>query len=582
MRNIDRRTFLQLNLGLAVGLIGCASQGSSFGSGAAAPSNANTARSLFAGEIDPPDLTKPGEMPPSEIPSPGRFFGPDVAFPGPLPAVSGSARILGETFEHVVVLQMENRAFDHIMGYLYPSNPNFNGVANKNLSNPIPAYAPGSQAGSVAVARATTLQSPILDPAEQYTAVNLALYNQFNPPSNQNAKEEADFVAPYNLPDGGAYSPAPMNGFVTSFYWRLLSMGKSADYASYSTIMDCFPPSLVPVISQLAQGFAVCDNWYCGVPSQTYCNRSFFHAASSSGYLVNSPATNWILRNTAPTIFDSLTHASRTWTVYYDVLDAVVATRFINYPTMKKYSRFSDHFKDMSKFYDDVEQGKLPDYSFVQPRFVLDTNSYHPDKGAPAIKRGEILLNDVYQAIRQSNSVTGSNYLNTLLIVTFDEGGTCYDHVQPPVAVPPGDTDPAKNEYGFRFDRHGQRIPTILVSPWLAPGTIINTQLDATSVMKTLEEKFSMPPINQRDQASNSLLNIPVLATPRDRSQLPRLLVRKLVGEEALSDANAPMGEMAEGLVRLAHSLVSGKDEDPPGVVTVQDAQNFLASLSGL
>ena len=540
------------------------------------------ALSLFPGEEDPLDLTRPGEMPPSEHPSALRIFGIDPVFTGSLPAVTGKARTLGETFEHVVVLQLENRAFDHLLGYLYPNDPNFDGVSARRLFNPVPPYAPGAGTHpTVPVSKATNLQIPLVDPAEEYGSINVALYNEFNPASNQNVKKESEYRAPYNLPTGGAYSPAPMSGFITSFYWSLVSMNKPTDPASYSTIMQCFPPSLVPAISQLAQGFAVCDNWFCGVPSQTYCNRSFFHAATSSGAVVNSPATNWVLRNTATTIFDSLTQAGLTWTVYYDALDVVVLTRFIHYPRLKNYSRTSEHFKDMTKFFDDVENGKLPPYSFVQPRFVLNTNSYHPDKGAPAIKRGEILVNDIYQAIRQSNSATGSNYLNTLFVITFDEGGTCYDHVVPPPAVPPGDTTPSQNQFGFAFDRHGQRIPTLLISPWIAPGTVINTQLDATSLVKTLEEKFSLPTLTQRDRASTSLMNVPVLSTPRSRDDLPRLLLRKLSAAEAVSDEKTPPGAMATNLVRLAHAAHTGLDETPE-LVTIQDAQDFLAPLGSL
>lgn len=91
----------------------------------------------------------------------------------------------------------------------------------------------------------------------------------------------------------------------------------------------------------------------------------------------------------------------------------------------------------MTEFCGDVEHGRLPAYSFIQPRFLPNTNSYHPDKGAPAVKRGEILVNDIYQAIRRSNAITGSNYLNALLVITFDEGGTTFDHVPPPATVSP-------------------------------------------------------------------------------------------------------------------------------------------------
>jgi phospholipase C len=477
-----------------------------------------------------------------------------------------------------VVLQLENRSLDNLLGYLYPTGISlngdaFNGVAPGNYSNPIPPYAPDAQRLRVPVTKCTGLLNPAVDPAEQWTAVNLALYNQFNPPANQSARLEADFAAPYNLPAAGATFPAPMDGFVTAFYWRLLSMNKPATYDNYSTVMQCYPPNLVPAISLLAQANAVCDRWHCGVPSQTYTNRCFFHAASSSGFLVNSPASRWVFDNDAPTIFESLTNAGKAWTIYYDKLDIAPLTRYLHFPQLKKFPNTAPYFKGMTEFYDDVENGTLPAYSFIQPRFLLNTNSYHPDKGAPAVKRGEILVNDIYQAIRQSNSVTGSNYLNTLLVVTFDEGGTTFDHVAPPSATPP---DGRPGQYGFRFDRLGQRIPTILVSPWLAAGSVISKPLDANSLLRTLEQKFGLGTLNNRDAAAASLADIRFLPTPRSRAELPRLRLRKLSAEEAASDGNLPPGEMAGGLVNLVNAANGGGDATPPGVVAIDDCLAFL------
>lgn len=570
MSDLSRRSLLKSSLGVTAGLAGLGSLGSLAGCG-----DDGDASSLFPGEPDAADLTAPNELPPTEIPRPERFFGADVPFPGPIPATP--ANFLG-TFEHVVVLQLENRSLDNLLGYLYPTgiSPHgdaFNGVSPGNYANPIPPYAPDAQRGTVPVHKATSLLNPVVDPAEQYTAVNVALYNQFNPPANQNAKVEADFVAPYNLPAGGATFPAPMDGFVTAFYWRLLSMNKPATYDNYSTVMQCYPPNLVPAISLLAQANAVCDRWHCGVPSQTYTNRSFFHAASASGFLVNSPSSRWVFDNDAPTIFESLSGAGKDWTIYYDKLDIAPLTRYLHFPRLKKFPNTAPYFKGMTEFYDDVENGRLPAYSFIQPRFLLDTNSYHPDKGAPAVKRGEILVNDVYQAIRQSNSVTGSNYLNTLLVVTFDEGGTTYDHVPPPPAVSPDDVP---GQYGFLFDRLGQRIPTVLVSPWLAAGSVISTPLDANSLIKTLEQKFGLGVLNKRDAASSSLADIPFLATPRGRDAMPRLRLRKLSAEEAASDGQLPPGDMAGGLVNLVNAVNTGSDATPPGVVSIDDCLAFL------
>ncbi|BCA56423.1 hypothetical protein W02_35630 [Nitrospira sp. KM1] len=571
---LGRRSFLKASLAMAAALAACSKDDSSPPPASSTPSSTST--TLFPGEPDPADLTAPGELPPTEIPNPSRFFGPDPVFTGGTPPAPAN---LMQSFKHVVVLQLENRSLDNLLGYLYPKDVSpqgqpFDGVATKNLSNPIPPYAPGSGQGTIPVSKATGLLNPVVDPAEQYGSVNVALYNAFNPLTNQFAKTEADYATPYNVPDQGAFFPPPMTGFITSFYWSLLSMGKAGTYEEYSTIMQMYPPSIVPAISQLAQNYGVCDNWHCAVPSQTYTNRAFFHAASSSGFVINTPSIRWPFENTAPVIFQSLTDANHTWTIYYDGFDIVPLTRLLHYPTLGDFPDAAPYFKDMTSFYDDVENGTLPDYTFIQPRFLLETNSYHPDYGAPAVKRGEILVNDIYQAIRNSNSPNGSNWLNTLFIITFDEGGTCYDHVPPPTAVPPGDG--YADQDNFPFNRLGQRIPTILISPWIPKGTVFSTPLDATTLMKTLEEKFGLDALTARDAASTSLSALPCLPTPRTREDMPRLRLRKLSPQEAANDGLNPPGAVARDLVKMVNAVATGSSDMPPGVHTINDSIEFL------
>ena len=77
----------------------------------------------------------------------------------------------------------------------------------------------------------------------------------------------------------------------------------------YAAAMGCFSPEMLPVLSTLARGFAVYDAWFCAVPAQTFCNRSFFAASSSSGFVTNSGGPDGYLKwekNTAVTIFNRL------------------------------------------------------------------------------------------------------------------------------------------------------------------------------------------------------------------------------------------------------------------------------------
>jgi phospholipase C len=108
-----------------------------------------------------------------------------------------------------------------------------------------------------------------------------------------------------------------MDGFVTDYISTLTTeLGRQPTYEEYSQVMTGFTPKQVPVLSGLARGFGVFDHWFCEVPSQTFTNRSFWTAATASGFVVNEPVTNWLTHNTAETIFNRLERHGRTWKVY--------------------------------------------------------------------------------------------------------------------------------------------------------------------------------------------------------------------------------------------------------------------------
>ena len=167
-------------------------------------------------------------------------------------------------------------------------------------------------------------------------------------------------------------------------------------------------------------------------------------------------------------------------------------------PVLQKYWR-TQRFAHMTQFYEDARNGDLPAYSFIEPRMVYNHNDFHPpfgvlregdvegsevvDSAVSDVRAGERLVADVYDAVRRMDSEDGSNALNTLLLITFDEHGGTYDHVPPPSAVPPTAGADA-GEMGFTFDRLGARVPAIAVSAYTRAGTIIHDEMHHGSVSR--------------------------------------------------------------------------------------------------
>ncbi len=446
-----------------------------------------------------------------------------------------------DKIDHVVVLMLENRSFDNLLGWLddpdnpppfneYRPNHPVNGVVGKDLSNPIPSYAIANGQTKVPVGKGTVMVNPNPDPGEEWYHINTQVFGTVLPESNRFATDPPDpryrnffesllaklvefftargkgkatyFKNPFNLPDPVPAVP-PMNGFVTDYVNNFMAtQGRLPKHNEYQIIMDCFTPDKVPVLSTLAQKYAVCDSWHCSVPSQTFCNRSFAASATSNGFVVNAPYVNWLYTH-APTIFNRLAEDPRPeldFRVYFDEMDAASLT-FLMQPATWKYRH--SHFQPMQQFIADAAEGKLPAYSFIEPRLMIDHNDMHPPIADPlvtsSVLAGELLIRDVYEAVRNSPL-----WEKTLLIITFDEHGGCYDHVPPPAAVPPDPAKPA-GQYGFRFDRLGVRVPAVLVSPWIDEATVVKTLFDHTSIIKTITTRWGLPGLTERDAHANHL-----------------------------------------------------------------------------
>ncbi len=444
-------------------------------------------------------------------------------------------------FDHVVVLMGENRSFDNMLGWLYtpetlPAGETFDGLAFGDYANTAPS---GERIAAHPYSGPTdeVMGRPNPDPGEEFPHVNTQLFGTVEPASNATSQIDA-MAEPFNAPPAG--TKPTMSGFVRDYVNNVarLRHGRAPTPDEAAHIMGGFSPEQLPVLSTLAKGFAVFDAWFAAVPSQTYGNRSFFHASTSHGFVTNKHGggyDKWLDAPAAPTIFNRLEDAGLSWKVYFDEMQLVSLTGILHAPALEPYWR-TGRFGYMSEFFDDAQAGRLPAYAFIEPRLVYNHNDFHPpvgvyrssevdgqmvvDSAVSDVRAGEKLVADVYNAVRQSSTPDGSNAMNTLLLITFDEHGGTYDHVPPPAATPPeagGDV----GEMGFAFDRLGVRVPAIAVSAYTRAGTIVHDELHHAAVIATLTRLHGLRPLTRRDAEAGDLFSVVNLDTPRDPATWP-------------------------------------------------------------
>jgi phospholipase C len=506
-------------------------------------------------------------------------------------------RPAGPGFDHLVVVMYENRSFDNLLGYLYeasgvPEGQSFAGLNEGPFAN---HDHEGRRVETHAYAGSTdeVMGSPRPDPGEDYPHVNTQLFGTVDPAGNAQA-QVAQMQGPYNAPSAGI--PATMDGFVRDYINTFhAERGSAPTHAEADAALGSFTPDMLPVLSTLAREFTVFDHWHCAVPGPTFANRSFFHASTSHGFVTNHDNggyAKWRSKRAAkPTIFNRLEDAGISWCVYYDEQQHVSITGLMHQPMLEPLWR--SRFRPMGEFYKACADGSLPAYSFIEPRMVYDHNDMHPPvgdirttdvDGVPVtggaisdVRAGEALLHEIYAAIRASESANGSNAMNTMLLLTFDEHGGTFDHVPPPEAVPPDDD--GAGEMGFTFDRLGVRVPAIAISAYTAAGQVINRPMHHGSVISTLTTKYGLEPLTDRDRDAPTLDLAVTLDQPRPASAWPQTQPQYTPrnpesGDPVASgDDDRPLSPPGRGLLGLlaAHK---GITDEPPA--TYRQAHAFL------
>ena len=159
-----------------------------------------------------------------------------------------------------------------------------------------------------------------------------------------------------------------------------------------------------------------------------------------------------------------------------------------------------------------------------------------------------------------------------LLAITFDEHGGCYDHVPPPAAAPPDAAKPV-GQFGFQFDRQGVRVPAVLVSAYIERGTVINTKLSHTSIVRTLSDKWGLGHLTGRDQAAANVSEAFSRSTPRGPDQWPAVTPRAMPASLAReSNHDHPLNALQRAIVGLAVAIGGDAVLKPGEILTVLDA----------
>jgi phospholipase C len=390
-----------------------------------------------------------------------------------------------DALEHIVVLMMENRSFDHLLGGLTAANPEIDGLTGSEW-NPDPN---GNKVYVAAKAEYMGQLSP--DPDHHFPGVDLQLFNGTT---------------------GAGLTPT-MDGFVASYYQQRQNLSRAA------AVMYYFDPRKVPVITGLATEFAVFNAWFSSIPGPTLCNRAFAHYGTSFGHVgmeLRYANQKYV------SIYERMLSAGRTAKLYY--YDETSSTMEV----VNLLDNQGSIFGTFDQFKADCEAGLLPDYCFIEPNYSdhdgstgrIIANDQHPDHHVLA---GEKFIAEVYNAIRNNPTL----WETTVLLVVYDEHGGIFDHVPPPNCTPDefqADGQATGTGRPFTFDRLGVRVPAVLISPWIPQGTVVAKDriFEHASIPATVTEHFIGPfdARSPREKSASTFLDL--LSAPTMRADTPR------------------------------------------------------------
>jgi phospholipase C len=443
----------------------------------------------------------------------------------------------------IVIVMMENRSFDHVLGYLSLDGSDVNGLSadpawRQNFTN---VYGNKSYAIHELAPSTQLIPDPPHDRAPISTQIN-------TPCANGGCPELGGFVASY-----ATRNPPP---------------------ADLSMVMGYYTADAVPVYDFFAKNFTVCDNWFAPLPTGTQANRLMAMAGESA---ISDNVSGFLPEQSL--VYDWLTAHAASWCVYQwggffpffslmpkwlpEIVTSLALPLEGNGGRFRRYSRFKADW---------ANSGTLPQVIFIEPEYTdgphLTPNDDHSPTG---VAPGQAFLADIYQTISAS-----ARWNETLMIVTYDEHGGFFDHVSP--------LDISTNVAGYQFQTTGLRVPAFLISPYVQPGGVFSGNLDHTSILQLLAEKFNAggtysAPVSARTQLSKLSTALSATKTP---GSAPKLGVHLPGNSPAQSSVSAPTGSSA--CAQAFRSVALKVQQDHPELISAPgwgDLAGFVATYKG-
>ncbi|MDP2304725.1 MAG: alkaline phosphatase family protein [Pseudomonadota bacterium] len=376
--------------------------------------------------------------------------------------------------EHIVVVVMENRSFDHMLGYL--SLPVVKGGKGRTAG---PGKVDGLTGGErnpddegngvpvgpcSAYKRVKNTGAILKDPPHEWTAVHRQMDRRWKT----------------------GFTPAlgeswAMDGFVDQFQEKHPDVPKGL-------VMAYFTGEDLPVYDFLAEHYGVCDRWFCSLPNWTMPNKLMMiggrcdvDVAKGEGVAGGAKA---YASMTGKSLFQLLDEQQVPWRAYYQD-QSHVGLQYFGLGAYFEELSSNPHFvgcdTDLAPFAADCAQGRLAPVTWVEPNFVVlgskgEGRTANDDHAPASVRAGQRFVERVYRALANSPK---EKWESTLLLVVYDEHGGFYDHVPPPAT---GEKAP--------FDWLGVRVPALVAGPRVAPGSVCHEPLDHTAVFATILARF--------------------------------------------------------------------------------------------
>ncbi len=411
-----------------------------------------------------------------------------------LALASPTAAASGKPINHVVFLMQENHTFDNYFSS-FPGESVTNTCQANWIPTPVPsttptaspsATSPGSPEPSLpSKSKATPSPTPAPTPAPSASEC----YTPFHLSSHRTVDLNHSTEAALRAFDGGA-----MDGFGAAQGQYNLPNNLSVGY---------YDGSDLPLYYNLASQYVLADRFFSSAMGSSQINHLYSIAARAGGAV---PATGY----TFQTIFDELQAAGVSWKFYVQNYDPTITFRDTTNTSAKEsqliwaplldFARFIDdpnlssHIVDFQQYFIDLQNNQLPAVAYMVPSGL----SEHPP--------GDITAGQSFAVTTATSLMRSSAWDSSVWVVTWDDWGGWYDHVPPPQVDADG--------YGFR-------VPAIIVSPYARGGTIDHTTYDFTSVLKFIEDNWSLQPLTARDATANSIANALDLSRPAAAAVFP-------------------------------------------------------------